>query len=67
MPATPFEGHSQYSVAKAIYDNPSNVAPADRLYAADGADSDSLPDVYDPSTYASQPGAAARSKGYPRA
>lgn len=61
MAATPFEGQAPYSVAKAIYDHPENVAPADRLYAADTAND------YDPADYADQPGAAARANGYPRA
>lgn len=68
MPATPFAGHSQYSVSKAIYDHPELVAPADRLYAADGADADTLPDTYanKSSSYANQPGNAARRAGYPQ-
>lgn len=65
--STPFAGHAATSTAKAIYDDPTSVAPADRLYAADGADTDTKPDVYDETQYASQPGVAARERGYPRA
>ncbi len=63
-----FAGHAADSTSKAIYDNPSLVAPADRLYG-DDADDDGKPDVYDPSDeqWADQPGAAARAAGYPRA
>lgn len=140
-----FSGHATDSTSKAIYDTPSAVAPADRIYATDvnleergggvtnkaltsnvaalttasahgisvgatvvvadvgapfdgtyvttsgttgstihyartNADvssaaatgtvksgTDGLPDSYDPADYASQPGAAARANGYPRA
>lgn len=66
---TPFAGHSATSVSKAIYTDPTQVCPADRLYASDGADADTLPDTYNPkaSTWANTPGAAARSAGYPHA
>lgn len=63
---TAFAGHAPDSTSKAIYDDPTVVAPADRIYAKDGADSDTDPDVYNPASYANQPGAAARSGGYPR-
>lgn len=48
-----YEGHAEYSASKAAADENKQVAAADR------------PD-YDPNEFANQPGAAARSKGYPR-
>lgn len=48
-----YNGHATTSASKAAADESLTVAPADR------------PD-YDPSAFANQPGAAARSKGYPR-
>lgn len=48
-----YEGHATTSASKAAADPEVVVAPADR------------PD-YDPTAFADQPGAAARSKGYPR-
>jgi hypothetical protein len=61
-----FDGHASDSTSKAIYTDPTTVAPADRLYATDGADAGSAPDTYDPDAFTAQPGAAARANHYPR-
>lgn len=54
MAATAYQGHASWSTAKAVATTPDNVAPAER-------------NGYDPTAYASAPGAAARASGYPRA
>lgn len=50
----PYEGHADYSASRAA-----NDLDAPLVAAADKPD-------YDPSEFEDQPGAAARSKGYPR-
>jgi hypothetical protein len=54
MAADAYQGHVSYGSFKVAATNAADVAPAD----APG---------YDPTAYASQPGAAARALGYPRA
>lgn len=55
MAQTPYQGQVSYSAsaAKATIDADSTLAPADR-------------NNYDPASYTSQPGAAARANNYPR-
>lgn len=55
MAQSAYQGQVSYSsaAAKAVVDADSELAPADR-------------NNYDPSTFTSQPGAAARALGYPR-
>lgn len=54
MAADAYQGHASWSSSKAAGENSDDVAPAER------AD-------YDPTAYASAPGAAARAGGWPRA
>ena len=60
-PPAAFAGHDPLSTSKAIYDDNTQVAPAERIYSEDAADN------YDPADYADQPGASARSDGWPQA
>jgi len=55
MAQAAYQGQVSYSsaAAKAVADGDSVLAPADR-------------NNYDPTAWTSEPGAAARSKGYPR-
>ena len=55
MSQTAYQGQVSYSssAAKAVDDSDSDLAPADR-------------NDYNPASYTSEPGAAARAKGYPR-
>lgn len=52
--ATSYLGHASDSASKLANDNPTNVPPAERPN-------------YDPTDYTSEPGAAARAAGWPRA
>lgn len=56
MAQTAYQGQVSYSssAARAVTDADSDVAPADR-------------NNYNPASFTSQPGAAARALGYPRA